>query len=161
MPMELFEIPGFPDFKITRTGKVWSITNKKWLKVRLWVGYLCVNLCNKVGYTQRHLHRLLLETFVEPCPPGMECRHLDGDPLNNNLENLKWGTHYENVQDTVLHNTFTRGEKNGKLVNNQVVEIRRLWSTGVANQIMLAKQFGVSNAAIHNLVKYKTYREVK
>lgn len=25
------------------------------------------------------VHRLVLEAFVGPCPPGMECRHLDGD----------------------------------------------------------------------------------
>src|SRR4051794_38431819 len=53
----------------------------------------------------RFIHRLVLEAFVGPCPDGLECRHLDGDPGNNLLSNLKWGTRLENFQDSVKHGT--------------------------------------------------------
>jgi hypothetical protein len=35
----------------------------------------------------------------------MVCRHLDGNPINNRLENLRWGTHKENKADAIKHGT--------------------------------------------------------
>ncbi len=49
------------------------------------------------------VHRLMLETFVGPRPEGYICRHLDGDPTNNHLSNLCWGTPRENYDDTIRH----------------------------------------------------------
>jgi hypothetical protein len=45
------------------------------------------------------LHRLMLETFIGPCPEGMESRHLDDCRVNNSIENLDWGTSKQNTQD--------------------------------------------------------------
>ena len=62
---------------------------------------------NKTG----HVHRLVLEAFIGPCPPGMECRHFpDRNPGNNRLENLRWGTRQENMDDKRIHGTI-RGHK--------------------------------------------------
>ena len=36
------------------------------------------------------LHRLLLETFVGPCPPNYEGTHVDGNRANNKILNLEW-----------------------------------------------------------------------
>lgn len=45
--------------------------------------------------------RLMAEAFV---PGSGECvRHLDGNPHNNTLENLAWGSHKDNAQDTLRH----------------------------------------------------------
>jgi hypothetical protein len=35
-------------------------------------------------------------------------RHLDGNPKNNRLENLAWGTYKENAQDRELHKAMRR-----------------------------------------------------
>lgn len=54
--------------------------------------------------TRNHLiHHLVLEAFVGPRPAGMECRHLNGMPDDNRLENLRWGTSSENSLDVVRH----------------------------------------------------------
>ena len=58
-------------------------------------GYLVVFIDKRA----KRIHRLVLETFVGPCPPGKECRHLDSDRCNNRLDNLRWGTRSENAQD--------------------------------------------------------------
>lgn len=52
------------------------------------------------------IHQLILETFVGPAPHGMECRHLNGNPADNRLQNLAWGTRRENVADSIKHGTF-------------------------------------------------------
>lgn len=53
------------------------------------------------GRAGRTVHSLVLEAFIGPCPPGMEARHLDDDPTNNNLSNLVWGTRSENSGDAI------------------------------------------------------------
>jgi hypothetical protein len=61
-----------------------------------------------VKYAQksnRYLHHLVLEAFVGPRPPGMQCRHINGDSLDNRLENLAWGTASEDNYDRVRNGT--------------------------------------------------------
>ena len=55
------------------------------------------------------VHRLVLEAFVGPCPDGMECCHNNGDPADNRVENLRWGTHTENIHDRRRHHTNRNG----------------------------------------------------
>lgn len=47
------------------------------------------------------IHRLVLETFVGPCPPGMECCHANDIPDDNRLSNLRWDTCSANKDDCV------------------------------------------------------------
>lgn len=69
---------------------------------------------NRRGYEGVHLyrrgrgegfsvHRLVMAAFVGPCPDGMEVRHLNGDPADNRLTNLRYGTSYENKIDIIRH----------------------------------------------------------
>ncbi len=92
------------------------------------------------------VHRLILETFVGPCPEGMECRHLDGNPRNNRLSNLEWATKIVNQSDRTVHGTRSTGEKNGKasLKDKDVlrmVELRALgWShQSIATELLTPK----------------------
>lgn len=50
-------------------------------------------------------HRLVGEAFLGPLPDGLETRHLNGNGLDNNLSNLKYGTRVENQQDSIAHGT--------------------------------------------------------
>lgn len=87
------------------------------------------------GEKRHHsVHRLVLAAFVGPCPAGMMCRHLNGIPTDNRLENLRWGTAEENIADMRLHGTTPRGERNGsaKLTENEVRDIRASPLTGRA-----------------------------
>lgn len=69
------------------------------------------------------VHRLVLMAFVGMPEEGQVCRHLDGNPGNNNLSNLAWGTVLENYQDSVKHGTaFHWGLKAGERMS---VEERR------------------------------------
>lgn len=52
-----------------------------------------------------YVHRLVLSVFEGPCPPGMQCRHLNGNADDNRLENLQWGTPTEDNHDRVRHGT--------------------------------------------------------
>jgi hypothetical protein len=49
------------------------------------------------------VHVCVAGAFLGPRPPGHQVRHLDGDPLNNRVENLAWGTPSENQHDKIQH----------------------------------------------------------
>lgn len=50
-----------------------------------------------------NIHLLVAEEFVGPRPPGMEIRHLDGNPENNRADNLAWGTRSQSIADRKRH----------------------------------------------------------
>lgn len=54
----------------------------------------------------RCVHELVLLAFVGEKPHKHECRHLNGNPADNRLENLAWGTRSENIKDAVAHGTW-------------------------------------------------------
>lgn len=157
------QIPNFPDYAITVNGQVWSYKSKKWLKPgKDQRGYLRVVLCGGKMHTQK-VHRLVLEAHVGPCPKGMECRHLNGNPADNRLDNLCWGTHSENQRDSVQHGTHNMvgkfGEKhqNTKLSNQDRKLIIYQYSTGLFTQRELGFMYGVDHGTIGNLVKGKLW----
>lgn len=60
----------------------------------------------------RKVHSLVTEAFLGPRPEGLVVRHLDGDHSNNNIDNLRYGTHAENVADMIRHGAWRpRGKK--------------------------------------------------
>ena len=70
-------------------------------------GYYRVKLNGKPYY----LHRLLAEAFI-PNPDNKPfVDHIDGDPLNNCLSNLRWCTHAENMRNRKKHRNNTSGHK--------------------------------------------------
>jgi hypothetical protein len=120
--------PIYQNYFITKDGKVFSEKRNRWLNPwihRRETGYQIV----KINGQRQFIHRLVLETFVGPCPKGMMCRHLDGNPTNNNLNNLVWGTPSENQKDAVRQGTHFQvdnsGEKHGncKFLDQEIMEM--------------------------------------
>lgn len=66
-------------------------------------GHLSVKLSRDGFYRRGNVHRLVLMAFVGPAPDGFEALHGDGDPGNNHLSNLRWGSRSENLLDRVRH----------------------------------------------------------
>ena len=94
-------------------------------------GHLCVCLVRDGTKCSRHVHRLVLEAFLGPCPPGLICCHNDGDPANNRLSNLRWDTYKSNSEDMLRHGTRRMGSAAGaKLDEEDVLGIRRLKAGG-------------------------------
>jgi HNH endonuclease/NUMOD4 motif len=122
-------------------------------------GRLQVTLC-KEGFTKRfQVHTLVLLTFVGPCPEGMECRHLDGNHLNNRLGNLEWATHEVNMRDKQRHGTEVRGEDHFKAKLTEV-DVRQIRAS-TATERELAFTYAVSQVAIHYIRTRKTWKHVQ
>jgi len=167
MTTKFKNIQGFDGYRIGDDGSVWSKRKikEKWQRLKPWPnqkGYLQVNLYrNEQGHT-RKVHRLVLEAFVGLCPPDMECRHLDGNKINNQLENLQWGTSKENKDDMNKHDMTCKGKRNGqaKLTEEGVVAIRETYRCGNISHRQLAKLYGVSKSAITSLLRKESWKHL-
>jgi hypothetical protein len=73
--------------------------------------HLQVSLSRYGNARHRLIHQLVLEAFVGPRPPGLECRHLNDDSTDNRLSNLVWGTRSENLHDMVRNGKHTMAAK--------------------------------------------------
>lgn len=71
-------------------------------------GRQTVVLCENAVTTTRRVHALVLEAFEGPRPPGMEGCHSDGNPSNNRLSNLQWGTRSAHCLNAVRRGTHNR-----------------------------------------------------
>jgi hypothetical protein len=85
----------------------------------------------------------------------MECRHLDGDPANNALTNLAWGTRAENMHDKIRHGTERHGEEkaNARLTAAQVHAIR----LDARSSRSVAVDYGVSHTTILGIRRGRTW----
>ena len=162
--MEQRQIPNFPGYAITNTGCVWSDKSKKFLKPakRNIRGYLYVLLRRNGKSITKQIHHLVLETYISQRTEGMECRHLDGNPANNCVKNLKWGTSKENAEDAIKHGTMVRGERHGrsKLTPFLIRLIRDFYTTGLVSRRELARLFDVSHSLINSIANRKTWKHV-
>jgi hypothetical protein len=105
-------------------------------------GYKRVNLCG----CKITVHQLVLQVFVGKCPAGCEVRRIDGNPANNMLTNLRYGTHAQNMLDRNKHGTGVRGERSSthKLEAADVSKLRRMYGTGKYTLTQLSAKFGLS-----------------
>jgi hypothetical protein len=130
-------------------------------------GYWVVTLCKNHVRSNFRVNRLILLAFVGPCPPGMEACHEDGKPTNNFLTNLRWDTHSSNQHDRRKHGTdyypgaikTYHGEESpiAKLTDDQVYEIRKLFSQGNYYKADLGRMFNITRTNIYHIVNRKTW----
>lgn len=97
------------------------------------------------------VHQLIMRTFVGDPPEGHEVLHRDGNPQNNRLDNLRYGSRRDNILDV-----YRQGGAWRKLTLEDVEQIR----FGLVTKIKgaeLAKMYNVSPCVISDIKKGKTY----
>lgn len=131
--------------------------------------YLHVILSKDDKHKSFQVHRLVLETFVGPCPEGKEGCHNNGNPSDNFVGNLRWDTHSNNEKDKRLHGTKTNpiwldncGSKNpfAKLNDIKVLGILKLLYEGILTGREIAKLSGVSEFCISGIKRNKTWKHL-
>lgn len=121
-------------------------------------------VCDRAGHVSVHLgkycrgipvHQLVMLAFHGYPPPGMEAMHLNGDPKDNRPENLRYGTHSENMTDM-----YRLGKGPLKLTPEEVRQIRFGLHCGWSVR-ELAGAYGVSDTCIRRILKGKRYKWVE
>jgi hypothetical protein len=99
-------------YEVSNKGLVWSLRRQIVLKAfPSGNGYLHVALHKDGRQKTRYIHKMVAAAFIGRCPAGMEVLHGDGDQTNNHRTNLRYGTHAENVQESVKHGTHASTRK--------------------------------------------------
>lgn len=160
--IEWREVPTHSGYKANRAGLICGPRGRVLRPMQMESGHLYVITPRPRSPRKLFVHRAVLFTFVgPPSDPAHEVRHLDGNPANNRLDNLAWGTRLENAHDKALHGTQPKGEGSctAKLTAAQVMEIRRLH--GTVSLRLLGKRFGVSHTAIRRAALGIKWKELE
>ena len=120
-------------------------------------------VCDRAGHVSVHLgkycrgipvHQLVMLAFHGFPPPGTEAMHLNGNPVDNRPENLRYGTHSENMIDM-----YKAGKGPLKMTPEEVRQIRFGLCCGLSCR-ELAAMYGVSDTCIRRIRKGMRYRWV-
>jgi hypothetical protein len=105
---------------------------------------------------------VVLTAFVGPRPERNDACHGNGDPLDDRLSNLRWGTRKDNVADTIKHGRLPKGEdcSFAKLTVEQVLAIRAEYSPGTFGYRKLSKKYGVSLGCIVGIITKKRWSHI-
>jgi hypothetical protein len=172
--VEYRDITDFPGYRVGDDGSVWSRwqrSGSRWILGNDWYWLMPISTGRNAyfrsdyvrfavrlfreGKSHRfYIHHLVLNAFLGPCPPGMECCHNDGNATNNRVGNLRWDVRQGNAEDMVRH-----GRGNQVLTPEDVVQIRKEHSQGVALKA-LARTFRVSVPTIRDVVRRITWKHV-
>jgi len=107
-------------------------------------------------------HRLAWELTFGAIPKGLlVCHHCD-NPSCCNPGHLFLGTNKDNTQDKINkgRSNHLLGEKhqNSKLTTDEVIQIRKLYTTGKFTQVSLASQFNTCLQNISDIVNHKRWK---
>ena len=156
-------IAEYPGFYIANDGEVFSTVRVNGVIKRKYSftqeGYKRITLTHK-GDALR-LHREVLKAFDRPPKTGEICRHLDGNPGNNHVSNLKWGNHKENAQDCLRHgrNRFQilvgENAPTAKFSDAEIEDIRTRRKEGATYKEIMAV-YAISKAHVSYIINGKT-----
>lgn len=150
-------------YRVTSAGSVIGFRGKPLKPWKDKDGYLVFRLGKSDGNIL--VHRMIAyQLFGESLyAPGIEVRHLDGNPLNNVTTNLALGSASDNAMDkkpAVRH----RAAKNAasflrKLTDEQVLSLREERANG-ATYLVLCKKYKLAKSTVSYLCRGLTYSEL-
>lgn len=121
-------------------------------------GHLGVTLHKHSKKDRQRVHRLVLAAFIGPCPEGLEVRHLDGNPKNNTLGNLTYGTRSQNRDDAYRHGGRPVGEAShlAKVPDRKVEQLRAM--KGHVSSRQAAELVGLSDGHVRRIWRGESRR---
>lgn len=137
-------------YEVSNSGEIKSIfygKNPKILKKsKTTTGYYKIELSKNKKRKSFKVHRLVAIAFIPNMENKPNINHIDGNPLNNNIDNLEWCTQKENVIHAV-----EIGLKSKTYISKN--ELRRLYLVEKKPVRKLEEIYSVSNTVICDRLK--------
>ncbi len=144
-------------YVVSSEGTIWGPSG---MPVKPRIGHdkrYYVSVSPRPGERQKNraVHEVVLSTFIGPRPDGCDGDHINRDPADNRLTNLRWLPASEN-----------RGVHRGRahhlvrLTESAVLEIRRRAAEGDKARI-LATYYGVSVSTIRHILAGRSWGWLK
>lgn len=165
-------VPDFENYQVSTFGRVkrieCNVMNKigissfypeKELKQELVKGYKRVTFSNGNIQKRYTVHRLVAICFIPNPENKRDVNHIDGNKINNCLNNLEWNTQSENERHS--YRVIGKINPQRKLTEANVKDIRENAIKGVnhsktGNIIDFVKKYNVDRTTILNVLN-KTY----
>lgn len=125
-------------------------------------GYIQVSLVGDRRTRTYRIHRLLAMTFLT-FDKNLDVNHIDGNKLNNNLNNLEMVSRKENIRHAFkLGLRCEKGENHNRthLKNSDIREIRDLWYHRLFTQVKLGELYGIGDTTISKIVTRNTWSHI-
>lgn len=142
-------------YAVSRDGKVRNLNTNYYLKGAILNTYRVFNL--KINGKQRNIagHRLVAAAFI-PNPDNKPfVDHVDGNRLNNNVENLRWVSQQENAQNIHKDTPYSIKDK-----ENYSLSLKNLpdeiWKQFRDTEIYVSNLGRVKNTKTNKIVKGTT-----
>jgi hypothetical protein len=161
------EINNYPKYKVGIDGTVisYKFAKQKVLKPQMVTQskkkYLAVGLYNENNKVTKHgkspamhyLHRLVWETFVGEIPKELEIEHIDQNPHNCHLSNLKLVTRKENIENHTRNKFgFLYTERRDEIIQDYVT---------LGTYDLVAEKWKCSPTTIYRVIKNKRFTKIK
>ncbi len=158
------------NYEASTYGKIRNVWTGRELKLQKnYLGYLITRLYDSKKGKTVSVSRTIASTFLVK-KDGLEVNHKDGNKENNRLDNLEYVTRGYNIK-----HAFTNGlrkadkgqdNKNSKLTNKQVLEIRSKYKRGVNQHNTgyglqrLANEYNVGQTTISHIIKNDNWTHI-
>src|SRR5574344_246958 len=114
------EVPDYNGrYFVSNLGNVKSVyfkTKDKEILLRQYIldkKYLCVSFTKNWKSKHKKVHRLVAEAFIPNLNNKPQVNHIDGNKLNNKVDNLEWCTAKENIEH------YIKTIKQNGVINNE------------------------------------------
>lgn len=156
------------EYQVSNLGRVRSINRKsfddskyasfkgKILKMRKnRNGYLYVLLSRNGNKYHRYIHRLVANAFLANPYNKKEVDHINSDKENNEIINLRWVTHKENMNNHITKTRLTEANKKKQRHNRKYIPIVK-FTIDMKSSI---KYNCISDACDNNNYDYSTIKK--
>lgn len=159
-------IEDWPNFSVSSWGRIRNNLTGKFSTIRRKnsgngrkFGHLSVLLYRNGSSNQPRgknkkdvcVHTLVLNEFTRKKNKGEEARHLNNLAWDNNINNLKWCTRKENVEDQIKFRSLSKVGNNKTKLNWEKVDLIRSIPRTTLSDKELSIQFGVSRELIRDV----------
>ncbi len=106
-------IEGYPEYRVSSEGDVESCKNNRHgvsdeyhairQRVNPQTGYKQCSITDGEKVKTLNVHREVAKAFIPNPDNKPEVNHIDGNKLNNNIDNLEWATYSENGKHAYKH----------------------------------------------------------
>jgi len=157
----------FPNYIIYREGLIFSRRKGGFLKPETsHKGYKRVVLVDNNGAIKKYsVHRLVAEAYIPNKNKKPFVCHIDSDPGNNYVDNLRWDDAMGNMRDRMGRGMYLdqKGENNycSKLTEKEVIEIREILKTKTPYRIWKDGLFpNVSRSTFNDIRIRKSWKHL-
>ena len=135
-------------YQVSNLGKIKNLKLNK-----VYIGSLVGRNVLYRYFNMGYVHRIVAKAFIPNPENKPEIDHIDYNPLNNNVTNLRWVTHSENQIHSKERLSLSRqGEKHplATLTDDEVLNIRKLRNRKIRCKI-IAELYGITENNVSNL----------